>query len=625
MIKLCFNPAEIDEVADGLCIVASTRGFALCEKDAAKVTVKKSATGLSVDGKDGQYTISWAEKADFFRAVSLLVGLLEGGETCIHIHEEAKMHMCGAMLDCSRSAVLKVETVIKLLGKMASAGMNTVMLYTEDTYEIEDYPYFGYMRGRYTVAEIAAMDKAARALGIELIPCIQTLAHLENTLRWSYTAQMRDNESILLIDEEKTYAFIEAMFRCVKKAYSSDKILIGMDEAHFVGRGKYYDLHGDSDRHTLLARHLSRVCAIAQKYALSPIMWSDMFFRLGSKTGDYYDLAAEIPADMHEKIPDNITLAYWDYYHTGEGTYRAMIDKHFAMRRNTVFVGGAWKWLGMGAGYTKTLSTTQAALNVCHEKGLKNIIVTMWGDDGSEVDALTMLGGIQLFAEYNYYETVDTAHLRKHFQLCMGHNLDNFMALEIDNIPNDISKDQLLAVSREVLYQDILCGIFDKNFEGLNLKDHYRAKHETLKTVCEAGLEPLFDYYTALTKVLYEKAEIGIDIKRAYDKRDIDALTALTAELKQLLADYSIMCDKFETLWNTQNKAFGYDVYDIRTGGAKARIQTAIKKLTAYTDGKLEKIEELEENRLYYLADDNKTPNLQEHLYRKIAGVYVQG
>jgi len=623
MISLRFDKKELKNLSDGLSIVSKIRGFAFGESGEINVSVKRISSGLSIEGNDGTYTISWAEKNDFFRAVCMLVGYLESGQSYICKHEEAKMKMCGTMLDCSRNAVLKVETVIKLMGKMASAGMNTVMLYTEDTYEIEGYPYFGYMRGRYTVSEIREMDQAAQALGMEMIPCIQTLAHLRNTLRWSYAAEMKDDDDVLLIDEDKTYDFIEAMFKSAKASYSSNKILIGMDEAHFVGRGRYYDLHGDSDRFELLSKHLTRVCEIAKKYGFEPIMWSDMFFRLGSKNGWYYDLDAKIPEDMHERIPEEITLGYWDYYNTNKEMYRFMIDKHFEMRRKTIFVGGAWIWLGMGPGYQKTFNTTCTALAVCHEKGLDSIITTMWGDDGAEVNVLTMLGGIQLFAEYNYYETVDTQHLKEHFKLCMGYDLDNFLALEIDNIPAVAEKGNLCAVSREIVYQDVLCGIFDKNFEGLGLKEYYRKKYEELKNISEPGLEALFDYYRSLIKVLYEKAEIGIEIKDAYDRRDTDALGCLVSELKFLLADYRHMCEKFEVVWNAENKAFGFDVYDLRTGGAKARIETAIRKLTAYINGELEAIEELEVERLYYLAEDNKTPSIGEHFHKRIATVFL--
>ena len=621
MISLCFKREETEGLLDGLSIVAKTRGFKFGESDGIKITTKRISTGLSIDGKDGEYVISWAEKNDFFRAVSMLVGMLEDGVTDIHKVETPKMKMCGAMLDCSRNAVLKVETVIKIMGKMASAGMNTLMLYTEDTYEIEEYPYFGYMRGRYTTAEIQEMDKAAQALGIEMIPCIQTLAHLRNTLHWSYAENMRDDEDVLLIDEEETYKFIEAMFKAVKASYSSNKILIGMDEAHFVGRGKYYDLHGDSNRFDLLSRHLTHVCEISKKNDLAPIMWSDMFFRLGSEKGWYYDLDAKIPGDLHKKIPEDITLAYWDYYNTDKKMYRFMIDEHFRMQRNTIFVGGAWTWLGMGPGYTKTFDTTLTALDVCHEKNIDSIITTMWGDDGAEVNILTMLGGIQLFAEYNYYEKVDTEHLKKQFRLCMGHNLENFLALEIDNIPT--IPGNLSAVSREIVYQDILCGIFDKNFEGLELKEYYKKKHEKLKHISEPGLENLFDYYLSLTKVLYEKAEIGIEIKQAYDKHDIFILKELISELETLLIDYHDMCSKFETLWHSENKAFGFDVYDLRTGGTKARIETAIRKLKAYVNGVIDSIEELETERLYCLAEDNKTPSHGVHFHKRIATVFL--
>ena len=133
----------------------------------------------------------------------------------------------------------------------------------------------------------------------------------------------------------------------------------------------------------------------------------------------------------------------------------------------------------------------------------------------------------------------------------------------------------------------------------------------------------MFDYYVSLTKVLYEKAEIGIDIKRAYDRHAIDMLRKLVSELKILLCDYRDMCDKFEKLWNSENKAFGFDVYDLRTGGTKARIETAIRKLTAYINGEIDIIEELEAERLYYLAEDNITPSLKVHFYTKIATVVL--
>ncbi len=101
------------------------------------------------------------------------------------------------MIDASRNAVYRVSEVKKILGYMALMGHNRCMLYTEDTYEIDGYPYFGYMRGRYSKEELREIDDYGYSLGIEVVPCIQTLAHLKQTLRWPYGEGMKDTQDVL--------------------------------------------------------------------------------------------------------------------------------------------------------------------------------------------------------------------------------------------------------------------------------------------------------------------------------------------------------------------------------------------------------------------------------------------
>ena len=62
--------------------------------------------------------------------------------------------MFGVMIDCSRNAVMNVPTVKRFCDIIAKMGYNTLMLYTEDTYEVDNQPYFGYLRGRYSKEEI---------------------------------------------------------------------------------------------------------------------------------------------------------------------------------------------------------------------------------------------------------------------------------------------------------------------------------------------------------------------------------------------------------------------------------------------------------------------------------------
>ena len=60
----------------------------------------------------------------------------------------------GVMLDCSRNAVMKPMEVVNFAKIVKSFGYNMIQLYTEDTYEVIDEPFFGYMRGRYTQDEL---------------------------------------------------------------------------------------------------------------------------------------------------------------------------------------------------------------------------------------------------------------------------------------------------------------------------------------------------------------------------------------------------------------------------------------------------------------------------------------
>src|SRR5690625_7630506 len=81
------------------------------------------------------------------RALGLWIEQYQNGED-FELIEEPQFEMTGAMLDSSRNAVLTVAGIQDMLRKMAIMGLNTLMVYTEDTYEVEEYPYFGYMRGR---------------------------------------------------------------------------------------------------------------------------------------------------------------------------------------------------------------------------------------------------------------------------------------------------------------------------------------------------------------------------------------------------------------------------------------------------------------------------------------------
>ena len=108
------------------------------------------------------------------------------------------------MLDLSRNAVLTVDSFKLMLNKMALMGMNSVMLYMEDTYEIKDEPYFGYMRGRYTQAELKEMDDYADQFGIRGFSSIKPWRTWRSFWKWEPIKHYRDTKGALLVGGRQT-------------------------------------------------------------------------------------------------------------------------------------------------------------------------------------------------------------------------------------------------------------------------------------------------------------------------------------------------------------------------------------------------------------------------------------
>ncbi len=140
------------------------------------------------------------------------------------------------MLDCSRNAVPNMASLKRWIDLTAGLGFNTLLLYTEDTYEVPGEPYFGYLRGRFSQEELREADRYASARGMTLIPCIQTLAHLDQIKRWPAYREHFDTADILLAGDERVYELIDRMFASIASCFSCRTVHIGMDEAHMLGR-----------------------------------------------------------------------------------------------------------------------------------------------------------------------------------------------------------------------------------------------------------------------------------------------------------------------------------------------------------------------------------------------------
>jgi hexosaminidase len=591
------------ELRSGIEIIANELLFETSE-DGIPVRVEKIIKDqIEVIFHHNHGIIRYNKKIRFFRALGLLIEGI-GKSNSFEIIEEPQFDMSGIMFDMSRNAVFTVKSIKKMLRKMAIMGLTSLMLYTEDTYEIEDEPYFGYMRGRYSFGELKECDDYADTFGIEMSLCIQTLAHLEQFLKWDAAKKYRDTSEVLFVGQDETYRLIEKMISAATAPFRSKRIHIGMDEAQGLGRGGYLDLHGFQNRFEIIATHLERVLAIATRHNLKPMIWSDMYFRIASSTRDYYDLEAVVPAEVKQNIPPNVQLVYWDYYHDDEQFYDEYIKRHQEFGSNPVFAGGFWTFAGLTTNYGKTFTVANAGLTACKKQGVREVFATVWGDD-SENNYFSSLLGLQLYAEHSYAKNVNLGKLQQRFRFCTGIDFDALMDLKYFNeIPGATFNDHNIDNSAKcLLWQDILLGLFDKHLENLELTAHYAKLEAKFHEYQEQYPEWLniFEVPEKLASVLQLKWDLGVRIRLAYQEKDNNLL------IKIMEYDLPVLAEKVRLLWLAHRtqwletyKPFGWEALDIRYGGVLTRIDSIIKRLKDYLEQRIDKIEELEEERLYF-------------------------
>lgn len=523
----------------------------------------------------------------------------------------------GVMIDLSRNGVLTLPSMKQFLATIAKMGYNTVFLYMEDTYQVEGEPYFGYMRSRYSIEEMKELDDYCTSIGIEAIPCIQTLAHMRTFFKWDQVPV--DCGDILLVEEERTYKLISNMFKTLSSCFKSKRIHIGMDEAHMLGKGKYLDKHGYRTPNEIIKDHLNKICEIAKEYDYTLLLWSDMFFRTWNN-GDYYiDEVKKVPTEVINAVPDSVAPVYWDYYSLTEEKYDAMIKMHKQFKGETWFAGGAWCWVGFAPLNQFSINNMSKALSACRKNKVKNIFMTMWGDDGMECSHFSQLPSLMYIAECAKGNT-DEEKIKAKFKRIVGVDYDDFMKVDLPNYVTDTPAADYSAPSKTMLYSDPFLGFLDYTVSD-GVGKLYAKYAEQLSAVAKKTRKYgyVFNTLAALCRVLEYKYELGTKTRKAYKAGDRAELVRLANE------DYTEVCKRvrafhsaFEKQWYIDNKPSGFEVHDGRLGALWQRVDSCRRRLLAYADGKLDKLEELEADILPFGGKPQGTP-IRYHCYGAVS------
>lgn len=546
--------------------------------------------GYRIERQETVIHIYYQERNHFFAALGQLLAnpSMEGHAS------HPLFNRLGFMLDAARNAVPKVETLKQWIRLLALLGYTYLEIYVEDVMEIHHEPLVGHMRGKYSIEEIKELDQYAQDFGIELVPCIQTLAHLEGIFRHPEYKKIHDIDDILLVDNPLTYAWIDHVLSTTKEAFSSKRINIGMDEAWKLGLGRYLALNGYQDRLNIMHQHVEKVLKLCDKHQYQPSMWADMYFHLAG--GGYHQKMVNFDSNLKNRIPQSVQLIYWDYYHSDERDYHQKYHSLKQLTSHYAFAAGAWKWIGFAPHNRFSIQTLKPALRAAFKQGVRDVMITSWGDNGGEASHFSILPTLIHVAITNQRFLKPENMKNRYAKMLTAYPFDELLDLDLPNLlslkkPYTYSNPQ-----KYLFYVDMLMGhrMIEQNQEQARI---YLKHSQRLSRLAKRNspYAYLFVTLSRLCAILSKKIELTVKIKTEYANRNQIMLNSLVKQAIKLSKEVRKFHQVFQNQWNKENKPFGFEIHSYRMGGLAQRIESIANTLADYVEKTLASIVELDQ------------------------------
>lgn len=544
--------------------------------------VAKKAEKSSLTIEKGKAIIGYSRFSDYYRLLSESLPILRSGKTAETKCEKGAFQSFGVMLDCARNAVPNVDWLKGFIMRVALAGYTYVGMYVEDCLAVENEPHFGYMRGRYTIEEIQEVVSFASLFGIEIVPFVQTLAHLGGIFRhWDpYVRDVHDFGDILLMDNPRTYELIDNIFATIKKAFGKGRVNIGMDEAFMMTLGKYRELHGQTNVQEVFLRHAAAVCDLAKKHGLQIEAWADMFLKCGGEGA----------------LPENLALKAWAYSSTQKSEYDKQIDSCKRLTNNVSFGCAVHKWYGYAPLNEFSRQAYLPAFKASQGK-IDDFCVTLWGDDGAECPFDAVWYGLMDIAGLVYKRSA--AEVSALSQIITGYTMQQLKAFDLPNKVWNGAKTKCANPSKYVLFEDLLTGNADFCVPKAFAPYFTRAKKAMLRLKKRGGdFAVIAEEYYRLCAVLEVKSGMRDELIDMYKNSNTPALKKYTDKLTRLIRLISHFKESVYQTWLQENKSFGIEIQSIRLGGLIERLTFVRQRICDFIDGKINKIDELEQQNL---------------------------
>ena len=354
-------------------VFSYTLGAARNCEQLGRESLKLSDEGFALSFNDRGFEVFANSERGLFYGVMLLdqmlrlaaargTGALSSGG---YVYAPA-IPMRGPHEDFGRDQLPTMDDLKRSIRRTAQYGMNTYFWFIEPDHFVYDFdPNISTEYDRFTFDEIRELVAYAKSLYVEVIPVVELLAHMENTLRhdrYKHLSETGDGGGTLCPTSDESFELVKKMIDEIAPAFNARYFHCGLDESQVVGTGRSKEAVAEKGIEQVYADYYTRVNDVVKSHGQTMIMYADIVLN---------------HPDILNLLPKDIVMMFWDYM--PQERYEGL-DKLKAMGYPVMSLSGMWDWNNLYPVYPPGFKNMQVLAQQTAEIGGLGHFVSDWGD-----------------------------------------------------------------------------------------------------------------------------------------------------------------------------------------------------------------------------------------------------
>jgi len=550
----------------------------------------------------------------------------------------------GFKLDTSSGGVPQMERLQDLTVSLSLYGYGTLFIYMEDTFVVENEPFFGYMQKRFTYEDFVILGKTAKSLGIEIVPSILLIDDIKSLINWPFYSSMVKAPP----NNEAKYELLHRVLLAVSEPLESRRIHISIGEkthAYYVQKvyakcSKYLE-HMQIDRECFnieiesYSKHLKRIVDISRSLKIVPVFYTDSIEicykeqsinRVKFSEDCNVDIDTEAFIQLNEALGDGEIEFIYRNYALEESAFDKKIvllsslldnDAFLKQKRNWSISISLWSWNRFWVALYWSMNMMESGFNVASKNNVKHVYITAWSHDGSEISMASVEAALAFFSELVHAKNAQNSRsdimqrVDESFKVLFRRPAsfsDMLVACALDQ-PSEFPVGWgITNLAKWLTWEDPLTAHLNPQLAETNMITHYRILTDNLDTKISHFLRQLrilgseFDgieyhplsFPAAVARFLHRKLTFYKMFSISYSKNDKKQMAKLIGRridgtklsevsvLEDLLLCLSSLHSLHHRIWMLEFDPLGWAKIESRYGVLKIRIESTGKLIYSY-------------------------------------------